>query len=79
MFAAREGHLPVVQCLQEAGAPVDCMSKVSHQAQASGDFNQHPHHQDGWTALMLASLHNHLEVLRFLLQAGASVGSQSKV
>ena len=37
------------------------------------------HSQDGWSSLMYASEHNHVELVKMLIEGGAIVNTQSEV
>jgi ankyrin repeat protein len=86
LWAAENGHIEVVRILIAAGATLQVLDKVrvpDHAFIALQLSNYNSYRcgagQDGRTALMLASLKGHEEVVELLLAAGADLHLQNNV
>jgi ankyrin repeat protein len=76
MWAATQGHAPVIQTLLEAGADIHAASHAPAAAAASvgyGTYRRTVGRVDVFTPLMFAVRGGHLDAVRALLEGGADV------
>jgi uncharacterized protein len=83
MAALYRGHYEVVEALVAAGAEVDVFAaaatgRIDDLRRTADDVSVASYAYDGWTPLHLAAFFGHLELVEYLLKAGAAVGAASR-